>query len=54
MMKRFLAAALSCLLLLMAGCGSQPQEKEKKLSKLTIGLMPDPDSIPFIIAAEPG
>jgi ABC superfamily ATP binding cassette transporter, binding protein len=54
MMKRFLAAALSCLLLLMAGCGSQPQEKEKKLSKLTIGLMPDTDSIPFIIAAEHG
>lgn len=54
MMKRFLAAALSCLLLLMAGCGSQPQAKEKKLSKLTIGLMPDTDSIPFIIAAEHG
>ena len=54
MMKRVLAAALSCLLLLMAGCGGQPQEKEKKLSKLTIGLMPDTDSIPFIIAAEHG
>ena len=38
-MKRLLAAALSALLL---------------LSKITIGLMPDTDSIPFIIAAERG
>lgn len=53
-MKRLLAAALSALLLLAAGCGSEPQPKDAKLSKITIGLMPDTDSIPFIIAAERG
>ena len=55
-MKRFLVAALSLMLLLVAGCGSEPepQTKDAKLSKLTIGLMPDTDSIPFIIAAERG
>ena len=54
MMKRFLAAVLSTLLLLTVGCGSESQPKDAKLSKLTIGLMPDTDSIPFIIAAEHG
>ncbi len=53
-MKRLLAAALSVLLLLAVGCGSESQPKEAKLSKITIGLMPDTDSIPFIIAAERG
>ena len=53
-MKRLLAAALSALLLLAVGCGSESQPKEAKLSKITIGLMPDTDSIPFIIAAERG
>ena len=42
------------MLFVMVGCGSEPQAKEQKLSKLTIGLMPDTDSIPFIIAAEYG
>ena len=54
MMKRFLAAVLSTLLLLTVGCGSESQPKDAKLSKFTIGLMPDTDSIPFIIAAEHG
>ena len=53
-MKRLLAAVLSVLFLLAAGCGSEPQPKDAKLSKITIGLMPDTDSIPFIIAAERG
>lgn len=53
-MKRLLAATLSALLLLAAGCGSEPQPKDATLSKITIGLMPDTDSIPFIIAAERG
>ena len=54
-MKRFLAVVLSLMLLFVVGCGSEPQEApDVKLSKLTIGLMPDTDSIPFIIAAERG
>lgn len=51
MMKRFLTAILSLMLLVITGCGSEPQAKE---AKLTIGLMPDTDSIPFLIAAEHG
>lgn len=53
-MKRFLAALLSVLLLLTVGCGSESQPKNAELSKLKIGLMPDTDSIPFIIAVEHG
>ena len=54
-MKRFLAVVLSLMLLFVVGCGSEPREAtDVKLSKLTIGLMPDTDSIPFIIAAEHG
>ena len=54
MMKKLLSMALSFVLLFSAGCGGATQEKESKLAKLTIGLMPDTDSIPFIIAAERG
>ncbi len=47
---------ITCLLLcllLTAGCGGQQSEK-KEAQKLTIGLMPDTDSIPFLIAEEKG
>ena len=55
MMKRFLTAALIFTFLLTAGCGTALEEnKAEQLPKLTIGLMPDTDSIPFIIAAERG
>lgn len=55
MMKRFFAATLIFTLLLIAGCGTASEEKKaERLPKLTIGLMPDTDSIPFIIAAERG
>lgn len=54
MMERFLAVVLSLVFLFTAGCGSESQPKDTKLSKITIGLMPDTDSIPFIIAAERG
>ena len=54
MMKRVLAVIFSLMLLMTAGCGPEQQGKDTKLSKLTIGLMPDTDSIPFIIAAERG
>ena len=54
-MKRFFAATLIFTLLLIAGCGTTSEEKKaERLPKLTIGLMPDTDSIPFIIAAERG
>lgn len=54
MMKRVLAVIFSLMLFMTAGCGPEHQGKDTKLSKLTIGLMPDTDSIPFIIAAERG
>ena len=55
MMKRFFAAVFIFALLLIAGCGTASEEnKAERLPKLTIGLMPDTDSIPFIIAAERG
>ena len=55
MMKRFFAAVFIFALLLIAGCGTASEEnKAELLPKLTIGLMPDTDSIPFIIAAERG
>ena len=53
-MKRVLAVIFSLMLFMTAGCGPEQQGKDTKLSKLTIGLMPDTDSIPFIIAAERG
>ena len=54
MMKRVLAVIFSLMLFMTVGCGPEQQGKDTKLSKLTIGLMPDTDSIPFIIAAERG
>ncbi|MBQ5419523.1 MAG: ABC transporter substrate-binding protein, partial [Selenomonas sp.] len=38
---------------LAAGCGPQ-QEAKKDLQPLNIGLMPDTDSLPFIVAQEKG
>lgn len=53
-MRKILACLFCLTLLLVGGCGSPVQEKSEPLPKLTIGLMPDTDSIPFIIAAERG
>lgn len=53
-MKRFCGILLICLSLVAAvGCGGQQPEK-KTMQKITIGLMPDTDSIPFLIAEEKG
>lgn len=53
-MKRFWGIVLlSACLLLSVGCGGQQAEK-KDLQKITIGLMPDTDSVPFLIAEEKG
>lgn len=39
--------------LLLTGCGG-PQGAQKELPGITIGIMPDVDSIPFLIAQEKG
>ena len=46
-------AAVLMLSALVAGCGSQQAEK-KELQGIAIGLMPDIDSVPIIIAEEKG
>lgn len=59
-MKKFAAWFVLLLsLAMLGGCGSSPaastgQEKGKALAALKIGVMPDVDSIPFIIAQEMG
>lgn len=56
-MKKYILL-LGILLLFVAGCGQAKTEKApaaaNTLQPLTIGLMPDVDSIPFIIAQEKG
>ena len=53
-MKKYALLIMTMLLVgLLAGCGGQ-QEAKKDLQPLTIGLMPDTDSLPFIIAQEKG
>ena len=41
-------------LALAAGCGNSNDKTQKDLQPITIGLMPDTDSLPFIIAKEKG
>ena len=53
-MRQILACLFCLTLLLVGGCGSPVQEKSEPLPKLTIGLMPDTGSFPFIIAADRG
>ncbi len=47
---------LVCLLMAMAlaGCGGTQEAGKKDLPPLKIGLMPDTDSLPFIVAKEKG
>lgn len=55
-MKRLLVMMMASVLVLsalVAGCGSQQAEK-KELQGIAIGLMPDIDSVPIIIAEEKG
>ena len=51
-----LAALAMTLAVFLSGCGQQAGEKKeaKELQPLAIGLMPDTDSLPFIIAREKG
>lgn len=40
--------------MILTACGAPQSQKSEPLPKLTIGLMPDVDSLPFIIAQEKG
>ncbi|HWR42203.1 ABC transporter substrate-binding protein [Sporomusa sp.] len=58
MKKKIGILIISMLLLVLAGCASnkkeEPVQKQAQLQTITLGLMPDVDSIPFIIAEEKG
>ncbi|MBQ7478279.1 MAG: ABC transporter substrate-binding protein [Selenomonadaceae bacterium] len=54
-MKKFLACMLMMILAVAAGCGTGGNEAKKgELPPLEIGLMPDTDSLPFLVAREKG
>ena len=53
-MKKFLTLFLMLSLIFTAGCGGKEETKKEQLPKITIGLMPDVDSLPFVIAEENG
>lgn len=54
MKKILLLSMLILALALAAGCGNSNDKTKKDLQPITIGLMPDTDSLPFIIAQEKG
>ncbi len=54
MKKILLLSMLILALVLAAGCGNSNDKTQKDLQPITIGLMPDTDSLPFIIAKEKG
>lgn len=54
MKKILLLSMLILALALAAGCGNSNDKTKKDLQPITIGLMPDTDSLPFIIAKEKG
>lgn len=56
-MKKLLVAMLCMCMMIITGCSSTTDTKETTTQEpetLKIGLMPDIDSIPFIIAQEKG
>ncbi|WP_033170924.1 ABC transporter substrate-binding protein [Selenomonas sp. ND2010] len=56
-MKKIVAILMALLsLTVIAGCGTSNEagSDKQKLQPITIGLMPDTDSVPFIIAQEKG
>lgn len=54
MKKILLLSMLILTLALAAGCGNSNDKTQKDLQPITIGLMQDTDSLPFIIAKEKG
>ncbi len=59
MLKKWFLLVCTLALVLTAGCGKEPAKQDapaQKVSKpaLSVGLMPDTDSVPFIIAREKG
>ncbi len=55
MLKKIVAIVLlGVLMMMLGGCGEKSATKADKLQEITIGTMPDVDSIPFIIAREKG
>ena len=55
-MRKLFACFLVLIFVFTTGCGSSsaPKAQKKGMQELTIGLMPDTDSLPFIIAQEKG
>lgn len=53
-MKKVLSLALMFVLIFTFGCGNEKKSQKIELPTVTIGLMPDIDSLPFIIAEENG
>lgn len=55
-MRKLFACFLILIFVFTTGCGSSsaPKAQKKGMQELTIGLMPDTDSLPFIIAQEKG
>ena len=53
-MKKILAVIAALGLFLTLGCAAEKEQQAETLPKLTVGLMPDTDSIPFIIAEQQG
>ena len=54
MMKKWIALFCAALLVFAVGCGKDAPAKKNVKPSLTVGLMPDTDSVPFIIAREKG
>lgn len=58
MLRKVIVLFVAMMMLIVTGCGGDKKEtapqKQGQLQALTIGLMPDVDSIPFIIAQEKG
>lgn len=54
--KFFIAAAIAIISIFSSGCGDQTENSnsESKSSALTIGILPDVDSVPFLIAQDRG